>query len=106
MHNHRDSAGDVVVSLDAFKVSRWGASGETVYHVCPLAPWAREMLKDERSYAAAVAAGGQPLRPARQHGDGFLRVEDEPYARGVIFDRRRDALDFVREVELIAREWR
>lgn len=88
---------DIVVSLDAFKVTRHAAGAR--WEVRPLTPWAGEILRGKSVGAMLADYDGQPIA---QSGDGFITPERGDLDRGVYFSRRSDTLAFLSDVEAAA----
>jgi hypothetical protein len=92
----RDSAGDVVVSLDAFKITRAGITPEhgdaARWQVHSLNPWAQELLIQ---HANALTPKTSPI---------WLRGRNERII-GAGFERRKDALSFLEDVAQAAARW-
>lgn len=99
MHTKTDLSHDRVVSLDAFKVTRHDEGRR--WHVKPLVPWARDMLKDQRTSGLVQSNRGYPLKGP----DSSLIVPTHPFRFGVGFGRLGDALDFLRELENREQRW-
>lgn len=87
-HAHRDSTGDVVVSFDAFKVSRWDDAGSVHWEVHPLTRWARELLTVDGPNGFEQLAG-------TTGGVAHTRDDGGLYFTHATFTRRMDALQFV-----------
>jgi hypothetical protein len=102
MHTRKDGGAfapdgsDVVASFDAFKVTRHSDGAR--WRVESLAPWARDMLDHAEVFGIAQSNRGWPLKPAS------LRA-DTVFSHGLGFDRRGDAVDFLRELERAADGW-
>jgi hypothetical protein len=84
MHKHRDGGSDLVVSLDAFKISHHPGARHP-WHVAALVPWAQVMMN------LHAREHGEPT-----HGSG---VEVE-------FPRRKDAMRYVAECNALGSDWR
>lgn len=80
MHAHSQGGGDLVVSLDAFKVTRHDSGRR--WEVRALTPYARQMLIQ----ASKGIWNPDPTEPS--------------------FERRRDALDFISDLERAGEGWR
>lgn len=93
MHTVRDSVADLVVSFDAFKVSRWD-NGKR-WEVASLSSWAYAMLQRPEVIQLVMDNHGD----VKRHSDGSDRVTH------LKFDRRSDALDFLADVERMAERW-
>lgn len=88
---------DLVVALDAFKITRHGVDpvyGETTrWRVIPLTPWARDLLRqiDAHAIGDGMAIANCP--------DGFITPARGDLDQGVGFERRKDALMFIATIE-------
>lgn len=96
MHNHSDSAGDLAVSFDAFKVSRHDDGKR--WEVRALTPWAQEMLIRH----ANTLPRWTTARPS-DHVQWIRGKADRIH--GYRTARRSDALDLLRDVEKTAERW-
>lgn len=86
MHNHSDGGSDLVVSLDAFKVTKHPAM-PMPWEVHALVPWARDMMTTGATAVIMYENSGEVIGGA----DGNTL--------GLKFERRSDALAFLRELE-------
>jgi hypothetical protein len=93
MHNHSEDGSDLVVSLDAFKVTRPGVldHGDAGrWKVNALYSWSQEMLI---RYAGKLNPKDYPI---------WVREGASQRIVGARFERRVDALEFLREVERLS----
>ena len=93
MHSHSEPSfgqPDVVVSFDAFKVSRHAVS----WQVHALTPWAHRKMATVETAALITANRGEPIYHSRS-GETI----------GATFRRKGDALDFCRDVERDMERW-
>lgn len=110
MRSHANGGSDLSVSFDAFKVTRWENSDgartfteSTRWHVEALTPWARAMLADRRCFGIATANRAVVLSsPDPRHAG---QMPSEQFGYGLGFERRKDALSFLSELEDAASGW-
>lgn len=100
MHSHKQGRGigEFVASLDAFKIRRTPAG----WQIKALTPWASSLLCDPRVLGIVVANDGWPLKGS---GNGFIDPGAEPFAAGVGFELRREAMGFLRDLEHESAGW-
>lgn len=101
MHVHPDGAGDHVVSLDAFKITRHRGSTPTPWSVRSLVPWARDLLDRPEMAGLVQANSGYPLVGL----DSGKLDPQRPFRFGVGFKLRGDAITFLTDVEGAAERW-
>lgn len=101
VHTHADGPGDHVVSFDAFKVSRY--ADHPRYRVEALVPWARAMLADPR--ALGVATSYRAIVLGSRDPDKLGKLPRIQFGYGLGFERRKDALSFLGEIESMAERW-
>lgn len=104
MHNHSQSGSDLVVSFDAFKITRHGPSPEHgtatrwELHALASAPFAAAMMRDPRAFGIAQRRGAVVLKGM---DGGSLPPTQFQYGLG--FERRQNALAFLRDLEAALR---
>lgn len=102
MHNHSQGGSDLVVSLDAFKITRHGVGGEHGeaarwrLHALAGASFAAAMLCDPRAFGIAQSHGAVVLK-----GMDSGELPPTQFQYGLGFERRQDALAFLRELEAV-----
>jgi hypothetical protein len=102
-YTERGAGSDRVVMLDAFTITDHRAthSSNVGWHVHSLTPWARDMMADPRAEEIRKANRGVVLA-GRDSG----RLPTIQFGYGLGFERRGDAVDFLRDLERVAERYR